>query len=85
MSDRLTSTASVQQLTTETTFNNFQSLTIIDAGQIDGFQIAGTNGVFGFIPGGFAFSIKGPYTLCEQITVKAATGKSLNVTVILYY
>ncbi len=85
MSDRSKQTGRVITVTTTTDFSNFSSLTLIDAGAADGFQLAGTDGVFGVIPTGIVINIgQSEGRAVEKFTVKAATGKSLNVTAILY-
>jgi len=75
----------VQAVTSQTTFENFESLLLIDAGGTDGFQLAGSDDNFAFVPTGVPVSIGAAGTrVCEKATVKAASGKSLNVTAIIY-
>jgi hypothetical protein len=85
MSDKVQQSAVVRTLTEETDFENFQSLTLIDAGALDGFQLAGSDGVFGVIPTGIVINLGGvDGRVPIKFTVKAAAGASLNVTAILY-
>lgn len=85
MADSSAKAIKVIPLTAETVFEKFESLTLIDSGATDGFQIAGTDGVYGAIPTGIVVNIGGPGPrACEKITVKAASGKTLACTAILY-
>jgi hypothetical protein len=68
-----------------TTFSNFESLTLIDAGATNGFQIAGGDGIYSQVPTGIVVNIGGPGPrLCEQVSIIATSGQPLNVTAILY-
>jgi hypothetical protein len=81
----LTQPVKVLTITATTTFRNFTSLTLIDAGASDGFQIAGGDGVYGVIPTGVVINLGGSEgRVGAEFTVKAADGKSLNVTAIFY-
>jgi len=75
----------VETVTSEKTFTNVFSILLIDAGETDGFQIAGEDDVFGVVPTGVPVSIS-PVDgrAISKVTVKAASGKSLNVTAIYY-
>jgi hypothetical protein len=85
MSDQLTQTSKVITITTQTDFTNFSSLTLIDAGAADGYQLAGSDGVFGVIPTGIVVNLGGENgRVPSKFTIKAAAGKSLNVTAIIY-
>ena len=69
-----------------TIFENFDSLWLIDAGAADGFQIQDSNGNAGVIPTGIVVNIGGPAgKAAGKIVVIPASGKSLNVTAIVYY
>ena len=82
---QLTKAISVKSLVDDTTFENFASLTLIDSGGADGFQIAGEDGVFGSVPTGIVVNIgMAGIRPCTKCTVKATTGKTLAVTAILY-
>ncbi len=69
-----------------TIFENFDSLSLIDAGATDGFQIQDSNGNTAVIPTGIVVNIGGPAgKVAGKITVIPASGKTLNVTAIVYY
>jgi hypothetical protein len=83
---RIEQTMQVINVTSQTDFADFKSLTLIDAGASDGFNLAGPNSNFGFIPTGIALSFGGAEgRVPSKVTVQAAAGKSLNVTAIIYY
>jgi hypothetical protein len=79
-----TKTMQVLALTSDTVFENFASLTLIDSAATDGFQLAGSDGVYAQIPTGIVVNI-GNYDLkpIAKAFVKATSGKSLAVTAIL--
>jgi hypothetical protein len=82
---RIQQSGTVLQITSQTDFQNFQSLTLIDAGASDGFNLAGGDGNFSFIPTGIVVNLGGGDGRAPaKFTVQAASGKSLNVTAILY-
>jgi hypothetical protein len=86
MSDtKVQKTVTVIPCTNTTIFENFESLSLIDAGATDGFQIQDAKGVTGVIPTGIVVNIGGiDGKVCSKIIVLAASGKSLNVTAIMY-
>jgi hypothetical protein len=85
MTDKLTQSAVVQTLTSTKVFQDFVSLILIDAGASDGFNLAGSDDVAGFIPTGIVINLGGSDGRVPiKFTVSAASGKSLNVTAILY-
>ena len=65
-------------------FENFVSLTLIDSGATDGFQLAGSDGNYAQVPTGVVVNI-GNFDLnpITKAMVKATNGKSLAVTAIL--
>ena len=75
----------IAALTSETVYEDFESISIVDAGATDGFNIVDEKGNEGFIPTGVPISIGGPGPKTSNyLKVKPASGKSLNATVILY-
>lgn len=83
--DKVTQSGKVLTLTSTTVFRNFQSLTLMDAGATDGFNLAGDDDNAGFIPTGIVVNLGGADGRAPgKWTVSEASGKSLNVTAILY-
>jgi hypothetical protein len=83
--DQLKQASQVIAVTSDRTFENFSSLTLIDAGAADGFQLAGSDDVYCVIPTGIVINLGGSDgRVGAKFSVKAAAGKSLNVTAILY-
>jgi hypothetical protein len=75
----------VEAITGDTTYEDFESITLIDSAATDGFQIAGSDGVYAQVPTGIVVNVGGPGPrLCEKISIKATSGKSLACTVIIY-
>jgi hypothetical protein len=86
MSDsKVVKSPKVVACTSTTIFENFDSLSLIDAGATDGFRIEDSQGHIGVIPTGIVVNIGGTQgKAASKIIVLAASGKSLNVTAIVY-
>jgi hypothetical protein len=71
--------------TSTTIFEDFDSLSLIDAGATDGFRIEDSQGHIGVIPTGIVVNIGGTQgKLASKIIVLAPLSGSLNVTAIVY-
>ena len=78
-------------LTTDTDFENFESISIIDAGAADGFQVKGET-ADGKASDWITVPTGIPYNLgavngrtISKLQLKAASGKSLNASVSIIY
>jgi hypothetical protein len=74
----------VGTLNASRTFTNFDSLLLIDYGAADGFNITDDSGNTAFIPTGVPLSVGKAGSSCAFLQVSAASGKSLQVSFILY-
>jgi hypothetical protein len=84
-SDNTRQSGRVLTLTSDYTFQDFDSVCLIDAGAADGYQLAGDNDVYGVIPTGIVVNLGGANgRVGKKFSIKAASGKSLNVTAIVY-
>ncbi len=80
-------------VTQQTEFTNFESISIVDAGAADGFQVlGGSDGVdkasqWMLIPTGIPYNAGKPDSgkTIPTLSVKAAEGKNLNVSVSIMY
>jgi hypothetical protein len=71
------------QIITDTLFENFTSLSLIDATEANGFQIKGgsPDSVWIFIPTGIPYNVgKEDLEVIDKLYVKAANGVTLNVS-----
>ena len=77
-------------VTSETEFTDFESISIVDAGATDGFQIKGGNGKLTsewiVIPTGVPYNAGvASNRYITTVSIKAASGKSLNASVTIIY
>jgi hypothetical protein len=75
-------------ITAATSFENFRSLSLVDAGETDGFQVKGDSddSVWIFIPTGLPYNIGADDESCQtKLYLQAATGKNLNVSATVLY
>jgi hypothetical protein len=89
MADRITKGPISFQCTEQTIFENFESLSLIDTGVTDGFQILlGTNASSEWIqvPTGIPYNIgQSGGKPIDKLIVKATEGKTLNVAASVIY
>lgn len=81
---RASKSCKVGNITAETVFTNFDSILLIDAGAADGFTLTDDAGNTAAIPTGVPISIGKVSGTSAYIKVTAASGKSLNVSYVLY-
>ena len=74
----------VNTITSEMVFTNFDSILFIDAGATDGYNLTDDAGNVAFVPTGVPISIGRAGAPSAYIKVGPASGKSLNVSYILY-
>ena len=75
----------VGNISTETVFQNFESLLLVDNGATDGFGVVDNAGSVAAWPTGVPLSIGGPGAKSSTyLKVIAATGKALNVSYVMY-
>lgn len=78
-------------ITTETDFESFEAISIIDAGAADGFQVKGTDASgktseWIVIPTGIPYNAGKPdIRVIKKLSIKAASGASLNASVSVIY
>jgi hypothetical protein len=75
-------------ITSETFFEDFESLSLIDAGSTDGFQIKGdgADSQWIFIPTGVPYNIgQSGGRIMTRIYIKEADGGTLNVSATVVY
>jgi hypothetical protein len=73
-------------ITTTTIIEDFDSVSLIDAGATDGFRLEDSQGHIGVIPTGIVVNIGGTQgKVGSKIIVLAPLSGSLNVTAIVYY
>jgi hypothetical protein len=81
---QLSKAVSVGTISAETKFEDFEGLSLIDAGE-DGFKLKDKNDNTCVIPTGIPVTIGGPGTkVSEEISVVAPDTGTLNVSYILY-
>jgi hypothetical protein len=75
-------------ITAATSFQNFESLSLIDAGATDGFQVKGdgADSEWIVIPTGIPYNIgQSGGRIITELFIKEADGKSLNVSASVIY
>ena len=82
---RIGKSIEVGTLIAEHTFEDFESLSLIDAGATDGFTLEDIDGNTAVIPTGVPISIGGPGPKASSfLTVKPTGSTTLNCSYILY-
>jgi hypothetical protein len=81
---RLSNKPKVVAISAETSFENFDSLVVVDAGS-DGFKVEDSDGVSSSWPSGVPLTINKKEGVASKITITDPATGTLNATAIIYY